>query len=137
MFPPALQASQASIPFLLHLIIELPAAIQFTVSPSATLRIRQPHAHALIRQYALLLMASNLIAAAFVLHDRRHSECSALERAVAAALAIYHLGPLLRAMARYQNGEGENRGLVMQPWLHLIVHFICGLELAGRGFLIW
>ncbi|KAL9052935.1 MAG: hypothetical protein Q9206_004110 [Seirophora lacunosa] len=53
------------LPFLFHIIVEVPASIAFFLHPSMTLSQRQGHAHAVIRQYALLLMASNLIAYAF------------------------------------------------------------------------
>ncbi|KAI4280105.1 MAG: hypothetical protein L6R35_005975 [Caloplaca aegaea] len=72
-------------PFLLHMIVELPASIAFFLNPSMTLSQSQPHAHAVIRQYALLLMSSNIIAYNFIFRSPDETSAS-----VAAALAVYH-----------------------------------------------
>lgn len=127
----------ASLPFILHIIIELPAATSFALTPSATLSIPQPHAQGVIRQYALLLLSTIIIAASFVLQDCRGEEPKMPERSVASALALYHLGPLIRAANRSQRGEGTGRGLLGQPWLHVLVHVLCCLALSGRGWLWW
>lgn len=126
-----------SVPFILHIIIELPAAISFAFFPSATLSIPQPHAQAVIRQYALLLLSTTIIAALFVLQDRRGQGPKMPERGVASALALYHLGPLIRAAHRFRRREGTGRGLLGQPWLHVLVHALCFLALGGRGWLWW
>ncbi|KAL9021230.1 MAG: hypothetical protein Q9185_001631 [Variospora sp. 1 TL-2023] len=79
-------------PFFLHLIVELPASIAFFLNPSMTLSQSQPHAHVVIRQYALLLMSSNIIAYNFIFRSPDETSAS-----VAAALAVYHaVTPLAR-----------------------------------------
>lgn len=94
-----------------------------------TLSQPQPHAHAIIRQYALLLVSSNLIAYAFLF--RPTDEAS---NAVAAALALYHTGPLLRAGYRIYSGEGTGGprgGLLGSPWVHVFAH-LSSLVALGR-----
>ena len=127
----------ASVPFILHIAIELPAAISFLFFPSATLSLPQPHAHAVIRQYSLLLLSTIIIAAGFVPQDWRGDGPKIQERTVASALALYHLGPLIRAAHRSWTGEGSGRHLLGQPWLHVLVHMLCCLSLGGRGCLLW
>ncbi|KAI4117013.1 MAG: hypothetical protein LQ345_002670 [Seirophora villosa] len=115
------------LPFLLHIIVEFPASIAFFLHPSMTLPQRQAQAHAVIRQYALLLMASNLIAYAFVFRPADGRSAS-----VAAALAIYHLGPLIRAGSRVRGrGAMEREGrFLSNTWVHLIAHFVCLVSLV-------
>jgi hypothetical protein len=103
---------------LLHLMVELPACINFFLRPSATLSKSQPYAHGLIRQYALLLASTNLIALAFLVRPADH-----LSGQVSGALVVYHIGPLFRAISRIQTQEmGSALG---GPWLHLIAHLLC------------
>lgn len=59
------------------------------------------------------------------------------ERGVASALALYHLGPLIRAVHRSWRGEGGERSILGQPWLHVLVHVLSCLALGGRGWLLW
>ena len=120
------------IPFLIHIVIELPAAINFFLHPSATLAVEQPFAHAIIRQYALLLMTSNLIALVFLfkLPD-------STSRKTAGALALYHFGPLWRAGFKIWDGEGSGQRGLRGPWVHLIAHAVCAgaLVLESIDFL--
>ena len=105
--------------FLLHLIIETAAAINFLLRPSATLLAPQPHSHAVIRQYALLLISSNIIAAVML-----NREVDATSGKIAGALGVYHFGPVVRAVSRIvqkSSGSGLN-----EPWLHAIAHMLCG-----------
>ena len=125
-----------SVPFILHIVIELPAAIFFAFRPSATLSKPQPQAQAVIRQYALLLLSTIIIAAAFVKHNQK-GDGPMQERSVASALALYHLGPLIRAAHRSSKGEDTARHVLVQPWLHVLVHVLCCLLLGGRGCLWW
>lgn len=127
----------ASIPFILHIAVELPAAISFAIFPSATLLISQPHAQAVIRQYALLLISTIIVAAVFIPQTGKGDGAEMQERGVAGALALYHLGPLIRAAHRSWKGEGTGRHLLGHPWIHVFVHFLCCLSLAGRGGLWW
>lgn len=132
-----LSTSLGSVPFVLHIVIELPAAISFAFLPSATLSKPQSHAHALIRQYALLLFSTIIIAALFIPHDRNSDGSKMQERVVAGALALHHLGPLIRAVGRFRRGEGTERHLLAQPRLHALVHVLCCFLLGGRGCLWW
>ena len=126
-----------SVPFILHIVIELPAAISFAFRPSATLSRPQPQAQAVIRQYALLLLSTIIIAAAFVKQNQKDDGAKMQERSVASALALYHMGPLIRAAHRSSNREGTARHILDQPWLHVLVHVLCCLLLGGRGCLWW
>ncbi len=120
----------ANIPFLLHILLELPASITFFLSPSTQLQLPSPpptpraysQAHALIRQYAVLLLVSNLVALICVLQptaiddilgiraEGKVVEVERLRGNVAGALAVYHLAPLVRAVGRMVNGDGHGHG---------------------------
>ena len=126
-----------SFPFMLHIVVELPAATSFAFFPSATFSIPQPHAQAVIRQYALLLLSTVIIAAIFVPQDRKGDGATMQERGVASALGLYHLGPLVRAAHRSRRREGSGRHVLGQPWLHVLMHVLCCLSLGGRGSLWW
>ena len=105
--------------FVLHLVIGTTAAINFFVRPSATLSTSQPHSHGLIRQYALLLLATNIIVAVFL----NRAMDDALSGQVAAALSLYHVGLSVRAVSRIRGG---NSGDVLGgPWLHAFAHSLC------------
>lgn len=122
------------IPFALHILAELPASLGFFFRPSATLTAPQPHAHGVIRQYGLLLTSTNLVAAVFLFQaSSTTASCS-----VAAALALYHVGPVVRATGRVRIGEGIGNGLSLaSPWLHILVHGICAVGLLGEAFRGW
>lgn len=112
--------------FLLHIIVETPAILGFIFFPSATLQAKQAHAHPVIRQYGLLLLASSLIASSVL-------NCEAptgtipygnLQRRIAGALALYHVGPVLRATVRLFRNENQG-GAFGSPVLHLVSHACC------------
>ena len=108
---------------LLHLMVELPACINFFLRPSATLSKSQPYSHCLIRQYALLLVSTNLIALAFLMRPADH-----LSGQISGALVVYHIGPLVRAMSRIRTQDiGRALG---GPWLHLFAHLLCVVALV-------
>ena len=108
--------------FALHLIVEIPASINFFWQPSATLPCLQPHAHGVIRQYALLLFCTNIIVLACI-----YEPLGQLSRQVARALGIYHVGPLLRALSRIGNAEEQDN--LGGPYLHTFAHSACALTL--------
>lgn len=89
---------------MLHIVRELPAVISFAFFLSATLLIPQSYAQAVIHQYTLLLLALIIIAAILSLQDRRGDGPKMPELSVASALALYHLGPLIRAAHRSWRG---------------------------------
>ncbi|KAF6232480.1 hypothetical protein HO173_009360 [Letharia columbiana] len=116
--------------FVLHLVIETTAAINFFFRPSATLSTPQPHSHGVIRQYALLLLTTNIIVAV-VLNRAVHD---ALSEQIAAAIALYHTGPLVRAVSRIHRG---NSGDVLGgAWLHAFSHLLCAACLIASSFLL-
>ena len=109
--------------FFTHIILESGAACAFFRNPSFTLAQPQPHAHQVIRQYALLLISTNLIAANFLFQQQP----SALSSRVAGALALYHLGPITRAALKISSGEerGSRKGeLLGGAWLQASFHII-------------
>ena len=132
--------SPSSIPFVFHIILETPAAVAFALFPSATLEAPQPQAHAVIRQYALLLLTTVLISAVFASqsHDSpaHESRVLELEHEVAGALAMYHLGPVIRAVYKLRNRFKEGRSW-RTPCLHLLSHGATGMALAGRALILW
>ena len=122
------------VPFLFHIIVELPASIAFFFHPSATLAVVQPHAHSVIRQHALLLTSTNLVAWTFLFEDP-----SPLSARIAAALGLYHVGPIVRSWNRTKADEGtmSMRERWRGPWLHLGVHLVCVVALMGEAMGFW
>jgi hypothetical protein len=115
-----------TLPFWAHILTELPASINFFLHPSEQLSSPAPQAHAIITQYAVLLLISNIIALIFALRP-----VDATSRHVGGALSIYHAAPLVRATRRIiSNDEGYGSGLG-GPVLHLVVHGVCLLALGG------
>jgi len=113
---------------ILHLAIETTAAINFFLRPSATLSIPQPHSHGVIRQYALLLLTTNIIVAA-VLNRTMHD---ALYGQIAAALALYHGGPFVRAVSKIRRGDSGD--VLGGAWLHAFSHLLCAACLVASSF---
>jgi len=110
-----------SLPFLIHAIIETPASFNFFLSPSDQLGIHTPHAHAIIRQYACLLLASVLVSLAFVQRPP-----DVLSGQVAGAMALYHIAASTRAGSRLQQQMSQGKPILLsEAFLHLAVHSIC------------
>jgi hypothetical protein len=112
---------------LLHVLVETPAMIGFLLFPSSTLTQPQPHAHAVVRQYGLLLGTTNLIIILILflnLPEWETDTLDELQRRVAGALALYHVGPLLRALTRIVNGR-KGHQIAANPWLHGSLHVLC------------
>jgi hypothetical protein len=142
--------SSLTTPFLLHALIELPAALQFLLLPSRQLGRPTPHAHALMRQYALLLISSVIIALAFAFAPvgagagagssgkGLAEEDEWLRAKVAAALALYHVGPVVRSIGRLRGRWERGEGVVWcEPGLYLVVHVVVGEELGRCAWLCW
>lgn len=125
---PVEQMPHFNTPYSLHIFGEFGASYGFFVSPSSTLAQPQPYAHAVLRNYALLLTSTNLIAANFLFQERP----SSLSCRTAGALALYHLGPLMRAALKIRNGErmGTWKGMG-GAWVHVIFHSV---TLAALGW---
>lgn len=113
--------------FLLHIIVETPAAINFLISPSSTLQQPQPFSHAVIRQYGSLLLVTNLILAIVRSHCPED-----VQRCVSGALALYHIGPLWRSVVRIRDRE-ESSSVLAGPWLHFGLHGLLFVVLSGSG----
>ncbi|KAF4633106.1 hypothetical protein G7Y89_g5014 [Cudoniella acicularis] len=114
------------VPFWLHLLVEVPASLNFFFNPSEQLSSPAPQAHAVIKQYAVLLLVSNLIALIFA---RRPIDGTS--KKVAGALAVYHLAPVARSLARIVGEEMEYGKALGGPWLHLLVHGGCLMSLTA------
>lgn len=111
--------------FLLHICIEIPAFVNFILFPSKQLGQLTPHAHPIVRQYALLLLSSIIIAACFL--PRQHDN---LTSQIAASLAIYHIGPSVRSVSRLrQQARSGRRIWYSEAFLYLVVHLACGCSL--------
>jgi len=138
---PMLPISLTSLPFILHILVETPAAFTFALFPSSTLLRLQPDAHGVIRQYGLLLLSTNIIASLFAFqgHERKSIDDQfwQIEAWVAGSFALYHVGPLMRAGSRIWRGGGRRRSFVAQPWVHAIAHAVCLIALAGRSLHCW
>lgn len=121
----SLALSNFHIGFLFHIIIETPALFNFFVFPSKQLGTHTPHAHAVIRQYAVLILTSNLVAMSFVCRPMDE-----LSGKIAGALAIYHIAPSVRSIMRLKRQAREGRPLIpSEAFLYLVVHTICGAVL--------
>ena len=108
-------------PFFIHAILETPAFLNFLLNPSGHLRIYSPQAHAVIRQYAVLLLSSVMVSLIFASRDPDE-----LSGQVAGALSVYHLAPIVRAMGRLTGQQS-----VWQPVLFLASHGVCLAGLMG------
>jgi len=108
-------------PFLVHAVLETPASLSFFLYPSGQLRTYSPQAHAVIRQYAVLLLSSVIISLIFAFRP-----LDELSGQVAGALTIYHLAPMVRATGRLMG-----RQAVWQPLLFVAAHGVCLAGLVG------
>jgi hypothetical protein len=108
-------------PFLIHAMLETPASLSFFLYPSSQLRTYSPQAHAVIRQYAVLLVFSILISLIFAFRP-----LDELSGQTAGALAVYHLAPMVRA-----GGRLVGRQALWQPLLFLGAHGVCLAGLVG------
>jgi hypothetical protein len=112
----------------LHLVIETIAAINFFLRPSSTLAAPQPHSHGVIRQYAILLLSTNIIVA--VILNRAVSDN--FTEQIAAAVALYHVAPLVRAVSKIRGGKSDDA--LGGPWLHAFSHLVCAVSLVAASF---
>jgi hypothetical protein len=111
-------------PFLFHAFLEIPAAFTFFLYPSRQSRSHSPQAHAVIRQYAVLLMSSVLVALIFAVRPMEE-----VSGQVAGALALYHLAPIWRAAGRLMAGDA-----ILQSLSFAAAH---GLGLTGLMLCCW
>ncbi|KAG9243548.1 hypothetical protein BJ878DRAFT_510299 [Calycina marina] len=111
-------------PFLLHALLETPAAINFLLRPLQQISTPAPQAEAIIRQYGVLLFVSVIIAAIFIKRP-----VDSASRHVSGALALYHLAPTARAFSRILTGDVVSGSAIGGPKLHVVVHLGCFLGL--------
>jgi hypothetical protein len=136
------------IPFALHSALELLAAAKFFLAPFADTpglsadTETTAHLGLIIRQYALLLLSSSLVGLVFAFRpvsvsvsvSKDRDSGGRTTRLVAAALAVYHLGPVYRAYWRIMNPAAAE-AVVQEPspssssswswggpYLHLLCH---------------
>ena len=107
-----------------HAGVELAAGLNFLVRPSSTLAVPQPHAHAVIRQYGVLLLCTSAIATWAALQPE-----NSVTRDIARMLALYHLAPALRAGRKIQQSQAERA--FSGAWLFLGVHIALFGALIG------
>jgi hypothetical protein len=136
-------------PFIQHTLLELPASLQFLVLPSRQLSQPAPQAHALIRQYGLLLFCTVLGASSIGLLDVRTginnyilagSELSWLKPRAAFALGLYHAGPIIRSSARLVDAITTGRAWTWrdrEAVLYVLLHLIVGGGLMRRAWEGW
>lgn len=106
--------------FYLHLMVEVPASINFFLNPSGQLLSPAPQAQSVIRQYATLLFVSCVIALIFAFRNIDRTS-----RNVAGALALYHIAPLFRAFFHILGrDEVDARGFGGSR-LHFVLHLVC------------
>lgn len=109
------------IAFMLHTLVEVVAALNFMFFPSKQLGRHSPEAHPIIRQYSLLLLSS--AATSFIFARQPWTTSS---QHVAAALALYHIGPILRSISRLIRQLKQSRAVwASEAMLFLIVHMCC------------
>lgn len=120
-----------TVAFYLHLLLETPASLNFYFNPLQQLQLSSPapQARAVIQQYAVLLLSSNLIALIFALRP-----VDATSKRVAGALAVYHLAPLFRALGRIWEGDGGLASGLGGPWAHAAAHGAALVALLGLFF---
>lgn len=121
---------RSALPFVLHIMVETPAALRFLFTPDAQILHPQPDARSIVRQYAVLLFSTVLIALICLLNHRQR-----ISRLVAGALSIYHIAPILRAGTKLSNSRllsSVGKEAWREPALYVVVHFACFLSLLDR-----
>jgi hypothetical protein len=118
-------------PFLFHTIVEFPACLNFFLLPDDQLPQPAPQAHAIIRQYAVLLLSSVMISTIFTFRV-----LDTTSGKVAGALALYHIAPLFRAGSRIITRTRFEMGqsVLKEPFLHFVIHSLC---LGSLGLTCW
>ncbi|RGP77511.1 hypothetical protein FLONG3_4430 [Fusarium longipes] len=115
--------SSATIPFLVHALIETPAALTFILKPSTQLQPLPPSAALIVQSFGGSILATNLIALAFI---RRPFDDVA--RHVALAFAFWHIWPCYRAYMRMSGYTEKEEASVTKtfggPKAHLGVHVV-------------
>jgi hypothetical protein len=114
------------LPFLLHMVVETPAALTFIFTPHKHLHEVQPAARLILQQYGALLLSTNLICLALSTASDS-SGLDGIERLLAASLGFYHIWPCSRAFARLSGpvaGDVHHKAVLGGPLVHLIIHLL-------------
>jgi len=120
------------LPFLLHALVETPAAFTFVFTPQRQLPNASNEAELLLASYGGALLTTVGISAFFLLR----TDFDDLSRVVGLILSVYHLFPLRRAVRRIAEGSGTGRSsaggsTLGGSWVHLTVHIACFSSLLG------
>jgi hypothetical protein len=110
-------------PFLLHVLVEVPASINFFFNPASQMQTPHQDAFPIIRQYAVLLMSMNLIAMACLFQAPDDTNPW-----IPAAMGLYHFAPLYRAavgLSKSNTGRAHRVRGLGGPVVHFIVHSAC------------
>jgi hypothetical protein len=117
------------IPFLLHIVVETPAAFTFIFTPDRQLQDCSPAARLVLRQYGGLLLTSNLVCLAAI----AAGDLGSVETYLAVALGSYHVWPCHRAwtrLTRKVTGDVQGEATLGGPLVHLAVHSMLCLLFA-------
>ncbi|KAF5000757.1 hypothetical protein FGRMN_1525 [Fusarium graminum] len=113
--------STTMIPFLIHVLIETPAALTFIFRPSSQLQPLLPSAALILQSFGGLLLTSNLIA--LILIRRPFDD---ITRQAALAFCFWHIWPCHRAYMRMSGYTKEDEASTTKtlggPVVHLGVH---------------
>ncbi|KAF5670583.1 hypothetical protein FHETE_4490 [Fusarium heterosporum] len=113
--------STSMIPFLVHVLIETPAAFTFIFRPSSQLQPLPPSAALILQSFGGLLLTSNLIA--LILIRRPFDDVT---RQAALAFSFWHIWPCHRAYMRMcgytKEDEASTTKTLGGPVVHLGVH---------------
>ncbi|KAK0641198.1 hypothetical protein B0T16DRAFT_211017 [Cercophora newfieldiana] len=119
-------------PFFLHWGFEAPAAATFFFAPSSQLPGASPETKLILRSYGGLLFATCLLSIAFLTRPKYDDATITF----GAMMAFYHIFPIYRAVVRIRRGlgvEGTQGRVLGGPSLHLVVHLISFVSLAGAA----
>ncbi|KAI6775803.1 hypothetical protein HG530_002561 [Fusarium avenaceum] len=115
--------STSTIPFLIHALIETPAAFTFIFRPSSQLQPLPPSAALILQSFGGLLLTSNLIA--LILIRRPFDDVA---RQASLAFSFWHLWPCYRAYMRMNGYAKEEEASTTKtlggPVVHLGVHVV-------------
>jgi hypothetical protein len=126
------------LPIVLHALLALPPSIHFLLLSSAHTPPDPSTIQPILRNYAFNLLSTSAACLAVVLAPE-HRERTCFE----GALAVYHVAPIWRAVARIMDGGNEQRGTgagagagapsptpptrtrdLGGPYVHLITHVV-------------
>lgn len=109
---------------LLHGLLALPASLNFfRLSLAPTSAAALTLTPAILRNYAALLLSTSLVSLALALLPPAPAQTAA----VRAAMGVYHLAPIARALGRIGDGITRERTVGRDmggPWVHLGTHVV-------------